>query len=155
MHRTEIITLLRQAPDDVEAACRGLSNDQLRRPPQAEGEWSLLEIVCHLRDSAAEEGLRVRRLVEDDNPTLVSYDQDAWAVERNYQGEDPQKALTGLRAFLAGLAYQLEHLPDEAWERSGVHPESGPVTVRSRAEMEVEHARAHLAQMLDVRAAVA
>lgn len=151
--RSEIIALLRRMPDDVQAACQGLTVEQMRRRPRP-GEWSVLELVCHLRDSVAEEGLRVRRLVEEENPTLVPYDQDALAVERNYQGEEPAKALTGLRAFWSGLAYQLENLSDEEWDRTGVHPESGPVTVRSRAEQEVPHARAHLAQMQAVRGAI-
>jgi hypothetical protein len=150
MDRDEIIVALRAVPDDVDAACRGLSDEQLRRRPAGE-DWSVLEIVCHLRDSVSEEGVRVRRLVEEENPTLVPYDQEAWAIERRYREEDPRRALTALRAFWAGLAYQLENLSGEQWARAGIHPETGPVTVRSRAEQEVEHARDHLAQLREVR----
>ncbi len=153
MDREEIIAALRRVPDDVDAACRGLSDDQMRRRPGKDG-WSLLEIVCHLRDGVSEEGVRVRRLVEEENPTLVPYDQDSWAIERRYRQDDPQRALTALRAFWTGLAYQLENLSEEQWARAGIHPEIGPVTVRSRAERQVEHARDHLAQMREVRTGV-
>lgn len=153
MDREEIIATLRHVPDDVDAACRGLSDEQMRRRPAGEA-WSVLEIVCHLRDSVSEEGVRVRRLVEEENPTLVPYDQDAWAVERRYGEEDPRRALTALRAFWAGLAYQLENLSDEQWARAGIHPETGPVTVHSRAERQAEHGRDHLAQMREVRTGI-
>ncbi len=153
MDRDEIISTLRDVPDRVEGVCRGLSDERLRRRPE-DAEWSILELCCHLRDSAAEEGLRVRRLVQEDNPTLVPYDQGARAIERNYQGDDPRKVLTAMRAFWSGLAYQLERLSDGEWARRGVHPESGPVTVRGRAELSVQHAREHLEQMQAVRQAI-
>ncbi len=54
---------------------------------------------------------------------------------------------TALRAFWGGLAYQLESLTDEQWERGGTHSERGAITVRSRAEQQVDHARAHLEQL--------
>ncbi len=150
MDRTEITTYLRQAPDLIEETLHGLSDDELRRRPSPD-EWSALEVCCHLRDSAQEEGVRVRRLVEEDGPTLEPYDQEARAIERNYQGDDIRRLHIALRAFWGGLAYQLEGLSDEQWERAGTHPESGPVTVRSRAEDEVEHAQAHLEQLRAIR----
>ena len=150
MDRTEVTANLRQLPDLIEGALHGLSDDELRRRPSPD-VWSALEVCCHLRDSAQEEGVRVRRLVEEDGPTLATYDQEAWARERNYQREDIRRLRTALRAFLGGLAYQLEGLSDPQWERGGTHPESGPVTVRSRAELEVEHAQAHLEQLRAIR----
>ncbi len=148
--RDEIIAYLRGVPAEAEGICAGLSDEQMRTRPGV-AEWSLIELVCHLRDWASEEGVRVRRLVEEDNPTLVPYDEQAWAAERNYQGEDARRALTAMRAFCTGLAYLLDGLSDAQWERPGFHPERGPVTVRSRAEAEVTHARDHLAQMRGVR----
>ncbi|MGH2669870.1 MAG: DinB family protein, partial [bacterium] len=128
MERHEITSYLRTVPDEIERVCAGLSDEQLRRRPSP-NDWSVLELVCHLRDSAQEEGTRVRRLVEEEHPTLVPYDQDAWAVERDYRGQDPRKVLTALRAFFSGFAYQLEGLTDEQWQRAGTHPEIGRVTV--------------------------
>jgi hypothetical protein len=146
MDRAQITAYLRQVPDLVDEALEGLSDDELGRRPSPE-EWSALEVCCHLRDSAQEEGVRVRRLAEEENPTLVPYDQEAWARERDYQGDDIRRVRTALRAFWGGLAYLLEGLTDEQWQRSGTHPEIGLVTVRSRAELQVEHAREHLNQV--------
>lgn len=145
----DIIAFLRSLPKEVEALCGGLPEDALRRRP-ASGGWSAIEIICHLRDSAAEEGLRIRQMLEEDNPTLVPYDPDVWAAERRYREEDVRRALTALRAFFTGLAYQLERLPAVAWERPGIHPESGATSVWKRAEAEVSHAREHLAQLREI-----
>jgi hypothetical protein len=150
MDRASITDYLRQVPDLINEVIHGLGDDKLRWRPSAD-EWSLLEVCCHLRDAAEIEGRRIRRLVEEDGPTLKPYDQEALAEERNYEGDDPRRVRIALRAFWGGLAYQLEGLSDEEWERGGTHPEVGPVTVRSRAEAEVEHARAHLEQIKAVR----
>jgi len=151
--RDEVTAYLRGVPDLIEEAVQGLSDDDLRRRPSPDG-WSILEVCCHLRDYAEIEGQRIRRLVEEDGPTLVPYDQETLARERNYPGEDPHRLRIALRAFWGGLAYQLEGLSDEEWGRGGTHPEIGPVTVRSRAELEVEHAQAHLEQVRAIRGQV-
>ncbi|HSP54728.1 MAG TPA: DinB family protein [Dehalococcoidia bacterium] len=153
MERNDIVAYLRGGPDLVGHACRGLTDDQLRQRPTS-GEWSLIELLCHLRDSAIEEGMRTRRMVEEDNPTLEPYDEQTRALERNYMAEDPAKAATALRGYLTGYAYQLERFSEAEWERPGFHPESGPVTVRSRAELEVEHIAAHIEQMKATREAI-
>ncbi len=150
MNREEITDYLRQVPDLVNEAIHGLGDDKLRWRPSAD-EWSILEVCCHLRDAADFEGRRIRRLVEEDRPTLEAYDPEVLAQERNYEGDDPHRVDIALRAFFGGLAYQLEGLSDEEWERRGTHPEVGAVTVRSRAEAEVEHARAHLEQIRAIR----
>ncbi len=150
MNREEITDYLRQVPDLVNEAIHGLADDKLRWRPSAD-EWSILEVCCHLRDAAEIEGQRIRRLVEEDRPTLEPYDPEVLAQERNYEGDDPHRVDIALRAFFGGLAYQLEGLSDEEWERGGTHPEVGAVTVRSRAEAEVEHARAHLEQIRAIR----
>ena len=150
MDRSEITAYLRQVPNLIDEASDGLTDDELRRRPSP-GEWSILEVCCHLRDAAEVEGERVRRLAEEENPTLVPYDQEALARDRDYQGDDIRRVRTALRAFWGGLAYQLEGLTDAQWERAGVHPEIGRVTVRERAERQVEHGQAHLAQLTALR----
>jgi hypothetical protein len=150
MDRTEITAYLRQVPDLIDEIIDGLSDEALRRRPSPD-EWSILEVCCHLRDDAVEEGVRVRRLAEEENPTLAPYDQEALARERDYQGDDIRRVRTALRAFWGGLAYQLEGLTGEQWERAGVHPEIGRVTVRSRAELAVEHGRMHVDQLKALR----
>ena len=150
MEREEITAFLRRAADLVDGEMQGLSDEQLRRRPSP-GAWSILEVACHLRDYAEIEGRRIRRLVEEDEPTLVPWDQEELARERNYEGDDPRRVEISLRAFLGGLAYQLEGLSDEDWRRGGTHPEIGRVTVHSRGEAEVEHVRRHLEQIKAVR----
>ncbi len=150
MDRAQITAYLRQVPDLIDEIIDGRSDDELGRRPSPD-EWSVLEVCCHLRDYAEIEGERVRRLVEEDEPALASYDQEALARGRDYQGDDIWRVRTALRAFWGGLAYQLEGLTEEQWERAGSHPEIGRVTVRSRAERQAAHAQEHLSQLKALR----
>jgi hypothetical protein len=153
MERSEIIATIRTRADEVQAVCSGLSDEQIRARP-ADNSWSLLETCCHLRDNASEDGTRIRRMLEETNPMLDMYDQDARVTERNYAGEDPKRVLTGLRAYWNGLAYMLEALSEEDWTRQGQHPEEGAVTVQSWAAGEVRHSGEHLEQMRAARDAI-
>ncbi len=148
--RSEVTDYLRRVPDLIDEAIDRLSDDDLRRRPSPD-DWSALEVCCHLRDYAEIEGQRVRRLVEEDEPALEAWDEQELAAERNYQGDDPGRVRTALRAFWGGLAYQLEGLTDAQWERAGTHPERGVITVRSRTERQVAHAKAHLGQIRAIR----
>ena len=150
MNREEIIATIRSLPNELEPLLEGLGDEELRRRPSPDA-WSILEVLCHLRDSAEVEGLRVRRLVEEENPTLEPYDQEELARDRDYQRDDPRRVRTAVRAFWGGLAYQLEGLSEAQWQRAGTHPEQGRVTVASCAERMAEEAREHLAQMQGVR----
>ena len=153
MDRASAIAELRALPDHVADTCAGLDDAQIRRRP-ADGEWSLLEIACHLRDYAEEEGLRVRRIIEEDNPELQAWDEQQRAAERRYLEEDPRRVLTTLRAFWTGLAYRLEHLSDSEWQRRATHPERGAITPAIRLEHQAAHAQTHLQQMRATRNAI-
>ncbi len=150
MDRAEVTTYLRTVPDVIEEVLQGLSDHDFRCRPSPD-EWSILEVCCHLRDYAQIEGQRVRRLVEEDEPALEGWDEQELARERQYAEDDPHRVRTALCAFWGGLAYQLEGLTDEQWERGGTHPEIGRVSVRSRADRQVKHARTHLKQLREIR----
>jgi hypothetical protein len=150
MTRQESIDILRALPDQIEQLVQGLPDDALRWRPSPE-EWSIVEVCCHLRDSLEIDGERIRRMLSEDDPLLRGYDQEALARERNYQSESMPLVLTALRAFSGGLAYLLENLGEEEWQRTGRHEERGPMSVAQYAQIVADHARQHLAQIRGLR----
>jgi len=117
-----------------------------RRP--AEGEWSMTEIVCHLRDVEAEVHLpRLRALIESNNPFISGADTDPWAVERDYPSQSGPQALQDFvaarqqtHAFLAGL-------PESAWNRPARHAIFGPTHLAEIVGWMLGHDRIHLEQL--------
>ena len=146
MTRQEIVDTLRALPGQVEALVRDLDEEALRRRP-APDQWSIKEVCAHLRDSLEIDGERIRRMLEEGEPFLPAYDQEALARERDYQNESMALIMTALRAFSGGIAYVLEGLGEEQWQRSGRHEERGPISIGQYAEAQAEHARQHLEQI--------
>jgi hypothetical protein len=153
MTRQEIVDTLRALPDQVEALVRDLDDEALCWRP-APDDWSIKEVCAHLRDSLEIDGERIRRMVEEDDPSIPGYDQEALARERDYQNASMPLVLTALRAFSGGNAYMLEGLSDEQWQRGGRHEERGPIYVGGYAEQQAEHVRAHLEQLRSLRSAL-
>ena len=52
---------------------------------------------------------------------------EGWGIEQ-YAEDDPRRVRTALRAFWGGLAYELEGLTDEQWERAGTCASGRAVT---------------------------
>jgi hypothetical protein len=146
MNRQEIVDTLRALPDQIEALVRGLDEEALCRRP-APDQWSIKEVCAHLRDSLEIDGERIRRMLEEDEPLISAYDQEALAREGDYQNASMPLVLTALRAFSGGNAYVLEGLSEEQWQRGGRHEERGPINVSGYAEDQAGHVRAHLAQL--------
>jgi hypothetical protein len=146
MTRQEIADALRALPSQIEELVQGLSEDALRWRP-APSEWSIKEVCCHLRDFSEIGGERLRHILSEDNPFLPGYDQEALARDRDYQSEDTPLVLTGLRAYSGGLAYLLENLGEEEWQRRGRHEERGPISVAQYAQLLADHAGVHLEQI--------
>jgi len=152
MTRQKIVDTLRALPGQIEALVRDLAEEALRQRPVPD-QWSIKEICAHLRDSLEIDGERIRRMVEEDEPIIPAYDQEALAREHDYQNESMPLILTALRAFSGGNAYVLERLSEEQWQRGGRHEERGPIAVASYAEQQAEHVRAHVEQIRALRPA--
>jgi len=148
--RQENTDILRALPSQIEELVQGLSEDALRWRPSPR-ERSIKELCCQLRDDAETHGVRIRRMVSEDDPFLPSYDQETLARERDYQNESTPLVLTAIRAFWGGLAYLLENLGDEDWQRTGRHEERGPISIAQYAQLLADHAREHLEQIKTLR----
>jgi FMN phosphatase YigB (HAD superfamily) len=118
-----------------------------------DGEWSLTEIVCHLRDVEAEVHLpRLRRLMEADNPFISGADTDPWAVERGYQSQSGPQALRDFIAARQETVAYLRTLSDGAWNRPARHAIFGPTYLAEIVGWMLGHDRIHLEQLAATRA---
>lgn len=150
MTRQQITDALRALPRQIEELVQGLSEDALRWRPSPQ-EWSIKEVCCHLRDFFEIGGERIQHMLSEDDPFLPSYDQEALSRERDYQNESMSLALTAIRAFSGGLAYLLDNLGEEEWQRTGRHEERGPISIGEYGQLLADHAREHLDQVKALR----
>ena len=114
--------------------------------------WSVVEIVCHLRDFDEIFYNRARMMLADDNPLLPGYDHEAMAIERAYQQEDLQAAFGALETSRQRFIAFFSGLSNEQWERGGIHPERGPFSMTDALMQVSAHDLDHLEQITRVLA---
>jgi uncharacterized damage-inducible protein DinB len=141
--RLEIIEALRLLPERVSEEVKGLSEEELRFRP-GEGQWSLKEVIGHLRDFAEIDHDRLCRMITQERPLLVGYDQEALVRERNYQEADLQVVLEELASCRRETVQVLTELVDASWTRTGRHQERGTFSIRQHVEHLVRHEAMHL-----------
>src|SRR5215471_579730 len=131
-------------------AVAGLSREELTARP-GPGKWSILELVLHLTDSDSISIDRMKRMLTEDNPSLLYADETAY-VDRLFAHE--QSLEDALALFEVGrrqFARVLRKLPDEAFQRHGTHNRRGAMTVGELVEDYIEHVNHHLKFLLDKR----
>jgi hypothetical protein len=112
--------------------------------------WTILEVICHLRDMEAVYAERVHLAVEQENPPLPFPNPDQMAAERGYMQQDIDDALAELkRSRVAALAFLRDRQPDD-WERVAQHPTRGPLTLFEQLALWTMHDTIHIEQMIRV-----
>jgi len=117
----------------------------------APGKWSVRQIVAHLADAELVGAHRLRQVIAEDNPTLIAFDQDAWARNLDYAQRKPKQSLETFRRIRAENYDLLKNLPESAWERTGNHSRNGAMTLRALLEGYASHAENHARQLQEIR----
>ncbi len=136
----------------LRAAIEGLSEKELRFKPALD-KWSIHEIIIHVADSEILSTNRLKKVLAEHEPLLISFDQDAWVHELGYDRLDREQHLLLFQILRASMQPILEHLTSEQAERVGVYADAGRFTFAQLLEYRVEHVRDHLAQIERVREA--
>ncbi|MCC6187985.1 MAG: DinB family protein [Anaerolineales bacterium] len=114
----------------------------------APSEWSLTEIVCHLRDVEREVNLpRLRTVVENNNPFIAGADTDPWATERDYGAQSGPEALIAFSAARQEAIRFLRAQPANIWSRTARHAIFGPTLLSEIVGWVLDHDRIHLDQV--------
>ena len=137
---------LARLPIVLEALVAGLDEAGARTRPAA-GEWSPVEILCHLRDEESEDfGARLRVIV-DGGSEFMPIDPERWAVERRYHEASLPEVLAALRARREASLDLLASVSPKALDGSRPHKRLGSLSGQDILAAWVAHDRIHLAQI--------
>jgi uncharacterized damage-inducible protein DinB len=148
--RWEILSKLQETPKVLSALLRGVPDEALRRKPAPE-KWSIIEIACHLRDVEEFFVERYGKIANHDRPQLRMIIQDELAANLRYNEDDPSLVLKEFQNLRAESVAILGALGYQSWQRVGVHPKRGDVSIAWTAEHQVEHDANHLGQIRALR----
>jgi uncharacterized damage-inducible protein DinB len=149
----ELIDAYLAGPRDLRRLVTSMTRDQLQARP-VPGKWSTLEVVCHLADSEQAWAHRMKRVLAEDRPLLIGYDESRFPAALGYQDRDLEEELTLLEGMRKQMAAILRGLPEGALARTGVHSEQGLLTLEQMLLLEVEHVPHHLRFIREKRLAL-
>lgn len=125
-------------------ATSSLTPEQLAARP-GPGAWSIAELAIHMLDSDLVGADRIKRVIAEENPTLLAFDESAWLSALDYASLPVEEAVSLFVANRRWVARILRSLPESAFSRAGDHTEKGRVTLADLVRGYVGHLDHHLA----------
>ncbi len=93
------------------------------------GLWSIAELVAHLLDADLVLAERMKRVIAEDDPPLIAFDEAAWVDRLDSHAMPVDEATALFAANRKWMARVLGAQGEAAFARSGVHAELGRMTL--------------------------
>lgn len=145
----ELLQRLRARAEAIHEALSDPDIDWTWRPSQA--DWSLVEVICHLRDVEKEvHQWRFRKLANQENAFIPGVSADEWANERHYLKQDGSAALEVFVAARLETVELLLSFSPEMWQRHGRHAFLGPTSMHEILHISERHDALHWNQIQEL-----
>lgn len=157
----QLVARYRRGVENFDGRLFKLTETQLDHaflPDADAGTWPVRILLGHLADAELVLTHRMRRAVGEDNPVLALWDENAF-IDHDVYGlrhhdRDPAGADARVRHAVGGnvalihtvrqwTGQWLATLSDAQWARAAMHPEKGPLTVRTLVAMCARHLEHH------------
>jgi len=149
----ELISKYEAGANLLRESLEGLTAIQLRMPAPP-GAWSALQIVCHIADFELVYADRMKRVVAEDQPSLMNGDPDIFAAKLAYGQRDVEDELDVIISIRREVSRFLKTLSAADFERTGVHSADGPLTLARLLERIAGHIPHHVKFIEGKRAAL-
>jgi len=126
----------------ISAITRRVPAERLRMIAFA--DWSWLDVIGHVADTAELFAERLRRIVEENEPALLSLDTDGWVAERR-TSRDPIECARTIKEQHLRIVQFLD-IPG-ALTRTGVHSVHGRVDGGWIADYQARHSHEHTLEL--------
>lgn len=153
MNPHELLATYAAGPGQLRRAVSGLSAEQVRARPIA-GKWSVLEVVCHLADFEPIYADRMKRVLAEEEPLMMSGDPDRFAAKLAYHQRDLEEELRLIETVRGQMVRIFQTVGDADWQRCGRHSSDGLIPLRTLLERVTGHIGHHLPFLAEKRTAL-
>ena len=154
MDYADLISGYCAGPQMLRAAVAGMTAEQLDARP-IPGKWSTKQVICHIADFEPVYVDRMKRVIAEHEPTLLSGDPDLFAARLAYDQRDVAVELDFIEAARKHMEPILRSLRPEDFLRKGNHSEAGPITLEKLLTNITNHIPHHVKFIEEKRAALA
>ena len=142
-----LLKALSEASGELQRAFYGLTPRQLMIPGQGVDEgWHLLAIPWHMRDVERKVMRQYETILHERGSDMPHVDYDDIPFEEDYCEEDEEELLEEFHYLRRRSSYLLWDLMPGEWERAGVDPYRGRMTLLEIARETYRHDLEHLWQ---------
>jgi hypothetical protein len=144
----QIAEMLRAASTLLQVELNALPSEALRWHPKPE-EWCIQQVLGHLIETE-KPGFadRIRTMIENQDPQLVSLDQVEEAVARRDCERDGAELLKEFISLRDASCTLVSGLKDADLRRGGWHPDAGYIRIEDLLHEWVYHDRDHIRQIM-------
>lgn len=141
-----ILAILSSTPAVLNGLARCLTAEQWSAKT-APGEWTLTELICHLRDTEREiHHLQLGLFDGTGVPFIPRPDTGVWASQRDYAHENGPAALGEFVEARRATIEILKKTSEQGWGRKARHAIFGPTDFREVTGFMADHDRMHIHQ---------
>jgi DinB superfamily len=144
------LPVLEQTPIIIEKIVWAASEEQMRWKP-AMDRWSISEVLAHLAETEVivfRE--RIRAMMEQKNPPMEGYDQNASYAAGNYSAGTARENLKRFCHERDRSLSFLRYVPSSVLGRTGQHAKIGPITIGHVMNEWAFHDLGHIRQIAEL-----
>jgi uncharacterized damage-inducible protein DinB len=138
------------APELFRKATAGLTERQLDAPYR-EGGWTIRQVVHHMADSHANNLIRFRLALTEDNPAIAGYDPAKWAEIPDAKTGPTEVSLDLLQAIHDRWVLLLRSMAPADFGRTFRRPDGQVVTLDRALQTYAWHGKHHAAHITVLR----
>lgn len=120
----------------------------------SEHDWSIHQIISHIRDAQGVLDARLTLLLEQDDPLLESKAVFEWASDTDINHPTTEELFASVEKSRNETISKLEIIPLADWWRTGRHEEFGQVTILQQVSYFTVHDLTHLPDISFLRGQV-
>jgi hypothetical protein len=150
---SEVKSALGEMPDRLERVFRLIPTAYLNWTPDSwegiPGElFSAIGQACHLRDIEIDGyHLRIKRVLAEEHPSLVSLDGYELAKQRHYEAANPAEVIAAFRQARETTLELIKTISDGQLNRPATFGEFGRITLKGMIHFLCSHDQRHLASV--------
>ncbi len=126
----DLISEYLRGPQLLRDAIQGMTPAQLDAAP-VPGKWSTRQLVCHIADFEPVYADRMKRVLAEHEPPLLSGDPDLFAAKLAYDRRNAQEELKLIELVRKQMVRILRQLEPADFQRRGIHSADGPLTLET------------------------
>lgn len=144
-----ILRQLTEGPPRIRSLVKGATDLEARWRPDPDS-WSMLEVVCHLRDEEREDfRVRLDIILHHPDKPWPPIDPQGWVVDRDYNSQDLEEALTAFIEERERSLAWLEGLEDPDWNLIYEAP-FGSMSAGNMLASWMAHDQLHMRQLVEL-----